>query len=341
MLQVKHFGVAALSLVLGASAVRAQGCNEVVDGIATFPEGAVLVGANAFENCERLTEVTVPPAVTEIQTRAFFGASNLRTVTFPEGSRLHTIRESAFSYNSADKQMQVQAIVLPQSLTAMEANAFTDSGLRSIILPRSISTTPAGGQTALKYWFGLTCLDTNNIVALDDYIETEVPRSADFTVCDCVAIPNAGRCACPAFDTPQMSSPPPPLIGNACVNPPHTVGFQGWPFTPNPDDTPIRCSNPHIRGSGTYTVSSMCQELVHPPTGRQLPPGDLNYHRQVKVETLCAIQCGLLLPAAPAEAECAAVPGLRRLLVCTAYDAGACHPAATWFDTGLCQNPVP
>jgi len=141
------------------------------------------------------------------------------------------------------------------------------------------------------------------------------------------------------------------LIGNACTNPnnpTNEIGFRGMPFTPGEYDTPILCSNVKIRGDDT--VAPLCLTLVDPSTGRHLLTGHTDYHLQVKVERVCPIQCGLILPAAPSEVKCAAAHGLRRLLACTAKDVGATDPLAAadanplvakWIDTGSCDAPAP
>ena len=44
---------------------------EIKDGVAIIPEGTTEIGQSAFEDCPKLTSVTIPNSVTEIGVCAF------------------------------------------------------------------------------------------------------------------------------------------------------------------------------------------------------------------------------------------------------------------------------
>ena len=79
--------------------------------------GVTSIGNNAFYNCNKLREITIPSSVTSIGRSAFSGCSNLRKITIPHG--VTSIGDGAFSCCR-----NLREITLSPSVTNIEDNAF-------------------------------------------------------------------------------------------------------------------------------------------------------------------------------------------------------------------------
>lgn len=65
---------------------------------ATIKDGVTYLGANAFEGCTGLTEITIPGSIDTIWNDAFNGCTNLNTVKFGKNSSMSQyINSGAFA----------------------------------------------------------------------------------------------------------------------------------------------------------------------------------------------------------------------------------------------------
>ncbi len=87
-----------------------------------FESGSVCetIGASAFAESEKLTEIIIPAAVKTIDRSAFRDCAALSTVSYAEGSLLEVIGESAFSACVALKSIEI-----PENVTEIRARAFS------------------------------------------------------------------------------------------------------------------------------------------------------------------------------------------------------------------------
>lgn len=142
----------------------------------TLPEGITKIDAYAFENSE-FKEIGIPASVTEIELFAFQGLNSLsdlkiasenksyktedqvltsadgktlifypgglsnETFSVPKG--IETIGQNAFSANTI-----IQKVVLPESVTTIEDNAFMTTQLKELTIPANTSEI---GQEAFGY----------------------------------------------------------------------------------------------------------------------------------------------------------------------------------------------
>ena len=122
-----------------------NGTNYTVTKIATW----------AFNECNTLTEVTLPNTVDEIGYQAFFKCSNLTNVTIPEGVK--KIGQGAF-YGCS----QLTSITIPSTITNMDTAFSGNTALSHVTLTNGISKI---SSNAFERCTGLT--------------EVEIPASVD------------------------------------------------------------------------------------------------------------------------------------------------------------------
>ena len=115
--------------------------NDNVEKNVTIPEyfdfeglkyTVTMIENGSFMDNTAIESVTVPETVRQIGDRAFSGCSNLKKVTLKDG--LTAIGEDAFAGCS-----RLEAIRLPSTLESIGRTAFTETGLKSLDIPESVS----------------------------------------------------------------------------------------------------------------------------------------------------------------------------------------------------------
>ena len=108
-----------------------------------------VIGWYAFMDCYRLTSLTLPAGITEIDYSAFYGCSGLTSLTLPAG--ITSIGDYAFEGCSG-----LTSLTLPAGITKIGSYAFSGcSGLTSLTLPAGITRI---GSWAFQGCSGLTSL---------------------------------------------------------------------------------------------------------------------------------------------------------------------------------------
>ncbi len=116
------------------------------------------IGSSAFNNCSRLTSVTIPNSVTSIGDEAFNGCSGLTSVTI--GNSVTSIGNRAF-YNCSG----LTSVTIPNSVTSIGDRAFLGcSSLTSVTIPNSVTSI---GDYAFNGCSGLTSVTIpNNVTSI-------------------------------------------------------------------------------------------------------------------------------------------------------------------------------
>ena len=108
-------------------------------------EGALSIGANAFENCVSIPSIEVPITVTDVGNAAFAGCTSLQKASVERGR----IGEKAFYECTSLRELQIPRV------SSIEKEAFyNDSNLQDFELPETITSIGSSafyGCSSLKY----------------------------------------------------------------------------------------------------------------------------------------------------------------------------------------------
>jgi hypothetical protein len=135
------------------------------------------IDSYAFEDCTKITSITIPSSVKTIGYYAFSGCTGLKSITIPDG--VTTIEDYVFSECSS-----LESVTIPDSVTSIGSNAFCDcKSLTSITIPNSVTSI---GASAFEDCTGLTSITIPNSV-------TSIGASAfeDCTGLTSITIPNS------------------------------------------------------------------------------------------------------------------------------------------------------
>lgn len=126
------------------------------------------LGAESFTENETVVGVTIPAQVTNLQYGAFASCTNLKKVTFAQGSQLKKIKEETFEHCQ-----KLEEIHIPDSVTQIEKGAF--------YYCRSLSKLTLGKK--------LEVIDNNAFEGCSSLKQIEIPDSVEsigegaFTYC--------------------------------------------------------------------------------------------------------------------------------------------------------------
>ncbi len=128
-----------------------------------MPEGAKSIGANAFEECRKLTTVALPDSIESIGANAFEDCASLTEITIPES--MTSIEQYTFNRCTGLKE-----IVIPDGVKNIENCAFYGcTGLKEATIPKSVTRI---GVSVFKGAVSLTITGYENSYA-EKYAEKE------------------------------------------------------------------------------------------------------------------------------------------------------------------------
>ena len=154
-----------------------QGCTGLES--VNIPDSVISIGSDAFNNCGSLTSVIIPDSVLSIESGAFRDCTSLRKVKIGSGVSefgwrafggctaltsvylsygIASIGESMFIDCTVLKE-----IIIPDSVTRIESQAFCNTGITKIIIPENVS------QISSEAFFGCKNMESievslNNVV---------------------------------------------------------------------------------------------------------------------------------------------------------------------------------
>jgi len=112
-----------------------DGDQKLIEGIrvAEIPPSITSIGNKAFYGCTSLASVSIPDSVTSIGTGAFYGCTSLASVSIPDS--VTSIGNSAF-YGCTS----LASVSIPDSVTSIDSSAFRDcTSLASVSIPPSVT----------------------------------------------------------------------------------------------------------------------------------------------------------------------------------------------------------
>ena len=110
----------------------------------TLPSGLKYIGEMAF-NIANISQINIPNSVEKIGAKAFAGCKNLTSIT--GGSANYTIKDNCIIEKSTKKLIAVcKNCVIPTDGTVQTigSGVFSNMGISSIVLPESVTTIEAG-----------------------------------------------------------------------------------------------------------------------------------------------------------------------------------------------------
>ena len=157
------------------------------NGIIKFDGDVTMIGDDAFNNCDKLTTITLPEGVISIGNNAFYGCKGLTEFTIPDG--VTSIGNYAFyscntltafygKFASADNRCIIIDGVLrffarkglteytiPDSVTSIGDSAFSScSSLESVIIPNSVTKIGSGAFSSCSSLTSITIPDSVTLI---------------------------------------------------------------------------------------------------------------------------------------------------------------------------------
>ena len=139
--------------VWGYDETRFSGTANIVSSV-TYNNGKtykiLIVGMNAFEDCDALTSVNIPEGVTSIAYYAFKSCQSLTSIVIPES----VTSIGVYAFQSC---RSLTSVNIPNSVTRIENGVFSNcSALTSIDIPKSVTSI---GDSAFSGCSSLTSID--------------------------------------------------------------------------------------------------------------------------------------------------------------------------------------
>ncbi len=108
-----------------------------------FSDDLINIGEGAFGGCENITSITIPKSVTSIGDAAFEGCSSLTAIVVQEGNAVYDSRNECNAIIESATNTLVKGCntsCIPEGIICIGDRAFLDSNLRSIVIPKSVTT---------------------------------------------------------------------------------------------------------------------------------------------------------------------------------------------------------
>ena len=141
-------------------------CKNLTNVTFTMPSNIQQIGTQAFNNCNKLTEIRIPKSVHTLGNETFMRCGSLQSVSFESGSVLEVLPASTFMSCSALREVE-----LPASLTTIANDAFTGCrSLEEIEIPEQVTGI---GQYAFQY--------CNNLKKITIANQTTLPTADENT----------------------------------------------------------------------------------------------------------------------------------------------------------------
>lgn len=129
----------------------------------TFPEGLEIIGNSSIAQCESLSTVVMPSTVNSIEDWSFYGCLALQSITIPNG--VTAITEHTFQNTG------LKSVVLPPSVTSLKVCAFQDAKDLTSINLENVREIIAWSL----YGTAITSAVVNNVESIGDCAFAKIP----------------------------------------------------------------------------------------------------------------------------------------------------------------------
>ena len=130
------------------------GCRNTI-----IPNSVTSIEGSAFYGCSNLASITIPESVTSIKYYAFAGCSNLSSIIVEKGNKKYDSRNDCNAIIEKESNTLIAGCmntIIPNSLTSIGKGAFAScSNLTFIIIPNSVTSI---GESAFENCSGLTSI---------------------------------------------------------------------------------------------------------------------------------------------------------------------------------------
>ncbi len=118
------------------------------------PYSVTSIGENAFYGCTELTSITIPESVVSIGKYAFFNCTSLTSITIPE----NVTEIGSFTFYGCTS---LTSITIPENVTSIGTNAFSGcTKFTSVIIPSTVTKVGENAFSGCTKLTKVTCLST-------------------------------------------------------------------------------------------------------------------------------------------------------------------------------------
>ena len=133
----------------------------------TIPDSVTSIGSAAFHNCTSLSSVNIPDSVTSISNKAFLLCTSLTTITVDSNNTNYSSIDGVLFNNSVTTLIkypagkQSAAYTIPDSVTTIGRNAFERcTALSSVTIPVSVTSIGDGTFSSCDSLYSVTIPDS-------------------------------------------------------------------------------------------------------------------------------------------------------------------------------------
>lgn len=151
--------------------------SDVLSGTYTIKEGTRVITDNAFSDCSKLTDISIPSTVKSMGAGVFGNCSSLKSISIPEG--VTALGSYIFSECGSLKN-----VTLPENLESISSYAFYGcNSIEHINMPLSVTSIGTSafyncsGLESIVIPYGVTTINSHTFYGCSNLKQVEIPSS--------------------------------------------------------------------------------------------------------------------------------------------------------------------